>query len=211
MYTMNSHSLSRRRFFRSLFLVYSLVLSSTVLLALNFAAGAADPTVEPPSPAASSECATPDNGVPEPLQIPARERSKHLTALGVDQWHKHAQSGKGIKIAILDSGFRGYKNYLGKALPEHVTVHSFRADGDLESRDSQHGILCGEVLHALAPDAELLLANWDPERPDQFLAAVRWARKEGARIISCSLIMPSWSDGEGNGPVHMELSRLLGN
>jgi subtilisin family serine protease len=138
------------------------------------------------------------------------ERSKHLAALGVDQWYTHGQSGKGMKIAILDSGFRGYRAYLGKALPDQVTVHSFRSDGDLEARDSQHGILCGEVLHALAPDADLLLANWDAERPDQFLAAVRWARKEGARIISCSLIMPSWSDGEGNGPVHKELSRLLG-
>src|SRR5205823_6531801 len=34
---------------------------------------------------------------------------------------------------------------------------------------------------------------------------------QGARIISCSLIMPSWSDGEGCGPVHDTLSRLFGD
>src|SRR5262249_25799698 len=33
---------------------------------------------------------------------------------------------------------------------------------------------------------------------------------EGARVISCSLIMPSWSDGEGNGPVHQALASILG-
>ena len=83
--------------------------------------------------------------------------------------------------AVLDSGFRGYCQYLGKALPARVTVHSFRDEGNLEARDSQHGILCAEVLHALAPEAELLLANWEPDRPDRFLAAVRWAREQGLR------------------------------
>src|SRR5262249_47430804 len=34
---------------------------------------------------------------------------------------------------------------------------------------------------------------------------------QGARIVSCSVIMPSWSDGEGGGPVHEGLTRLLGD
>jgi subtilisin family serine protease len=115
-----------------------------------------------------------------------------------------------VKIAILDSGFRGYHDFLGTILPERVTARSFRGDGNLEAKDSQHGILCGEVIHALAPDADLLLANWEPDRPEQFLAAARWARAQGARLISCSVIMPSWSDGEGGGPVHDALRRILG-
>jgi subtilisin family serine protease len=130
--------------------------------------------------------------------------------MGVDRWHQHGYRGRGVKIAVLDSGFRGYRAHLGKSLPAHVTVRSFRTDGNLEARDSQHGILCGEVLHALAPEAELLFANWDPDRADQFLAAARWARRLGARIISCSLIMPSWSDGEGGGPVNAALAEVLG-
>ncbi len=114
-------------------------------------------------------------------------------------------------MAVLDSGFHGYQAHLGAALPPTVKVHSFRFDGNLEAKDSQHGILCAEVIHALAPEAELLLANWEPERPDQFLAAVRWARQEGARILSCSIIMPTWSDCEGHGRIHEELAHLLGS
>src|SRR6202008_4990249 len=95
-------------------------------------------------------------------------------------------------------------------LPEHVTARSFRADGNMEARDSQHGILCGEVVHAIAPEAELLFADWDIGRVDQFLEAVRWARQQGARIITCSVITPSWSDGEGGGVVHQALAGLLG-
>jgi hypothetical protein len=173
-------------------------------------AAAASPRLDDRACPPSAECATPDSVVLEPLPFPSRERAKHLADLGVDHWHKQGFRGQKIKIALLDSGFRGYKAFLGKELPEHVDTRSFRADGNLEARDSQHGILCAEILHAFAPDSELLFANWDPDRPDEFLAAVRWARQQGARVLSCSLIMPSWSDGEGNGPVHEELSRLLG-
>jgi subtilisin family serine protease len=138
------------------------------------------------------------------------ERHQHLAAMGVVRWQAAGYRGRGVKVAILDTGFRGYRAHLGAALPAHVTVHSFRDDGDLEGKDSQHGILCAEVIHAIAPEAELLLANWDWGCPEQFLAAVRWARSQGARVISCSCIMPSWSDGEGGGAAHRELAALLG-
>jgi subtilisin family serine protease len=141
---------------------------------------------------------------------PALQREKHIAALGASAWYAAGCRGQGVKVAVLDTGFRGYGAFLGKALPAKVAVRSFRADGDLEARDSQHGILCGEVIHAIAPDAELLFANWDGDRPDQFLDAVRWARQQGARVLSCSVIMPTWSDGEGAGPVHEALAKLVG-
>ena len=89
-------------------------------------------------------------------------------------------------------------------------MRSFRFDDNLEGRDSQHGILCAEVIHALAPEADILLANWEPDNAEQFLKAVRWARQEGARVISCSMIMPGWSDGEGGGSLHWSLAEILG-
>jgi subtilisin family serine protease len=139
-----------------------------------------------------------------------RRRSDHATRLGVHQWQAAGYRGRGIKVAVLDSGFRGYRSHLGRALPERVAVRSFRSDENLEARDSQHGILCGEVVHALAPEAELLFANWEPNHPAKFLEAVRWARAQGAHLITCSVIMPNWSDGEGGGGVHAELARILG-
>jgi hypothetical protein len=155
--------------------------------------------------------AAPDSGTRLPDARPALQRIKQLARLGVDRWHAAFHRGRGIKIAVLDSGFRGYRQFLGNALPDRVAARSFRGDHDLEAKDSQHGILCAEVLHALAPDAELLLANWEPDRSDQFIEAVRWARAQGARIVSCSVIMPSWSDGEGGGPVHERLTGILGD
>ncbi len=163
----------------------------------------------PDFPAAGEE-ATPDCAPVAWSGDPVARRAQILAQLGVERWHRLGYRGQGVKIAVLDSGFRGYRAHLGKSLPARLTVRSFRADGNLEARNSQHGILCGEVLHALAPEAGLLFANWDPDRPDEFLRAARWARQQGARVISCSLIMPSWSDGEGGGPVNDALARVIG-
>jgi subtilisin family serine protease len=163
------------------------------------------------APARVPEQSGPDVAVPPQVGSPAWHRKQLLARLGVEPWHTQGHRGRGVKVAILDSGFRGYRDPLGKALPARVTARSFRDDGDLEARDSQHGILCAEVIHALAPEAELLLANWEPERPDSFLAAARWAKEQGARVLSCSLIMPSWSDGEGGGAVNTKLAAILGS
>lgn len=150
----------------------------------------------------------------DPIEVPREtleQRREHLARLGVPAWFDRGYRGQGVKVAVLDSGFRDWRNFLGKGLPQRVQARSFRKDGNLEARDSRHGILCAEIVHALAPEAELLLANWEPDSPDSFLEAVAWARREGARILTCSLIMPSWSDGEGGGAVHERLRRLLGN
>jgi hypothetical protein len=141
----------------------------------------------------------------------AHDRQQHLQRLGVPGWHAAGYRGQGVKVAVIDSGFHDYRDYVAGALPADIIVRSFRLDGNLEATDSQHGILCGEVVHNLAPDAELLFANWEPRRPETFLEAVRWARSQGAKIVSCSCIMPEWSDGDGGGAVHAELARLLGN
>jgi subtilisin family serine protease len=143
-----------------------------------------------------------------PAPVVPRERC--LADLGATAWHAAGYRGQGVKVAVLDTGFRGYRAFRGKALPARVTARSFCSDGDLEARDSQHGILCAEVVHAVAPEAQLLFANWEPDRPDHFLEAVRWAREQGARVVSCSVIMPTWSDGEGGGAIHEELTKLLG-
>jgi hypothetical protein len=170
------------------------------------------PAREAPRPASAASLEqTSERLLPEQLEAPALERRLHLDELGASRWHQQGCRGQGVKVAILDSGFRDCRQFLGKGLPSQIRARSFRKDQNLEARDSQHGIFCAEVVHAIAPEAEILLANWEPDNPLAFLQAVRWARSEGARIISCSLIMPSWSDGEGGGSVHAGLNRILGD
>jgi subtilisin family serine protease len=164
----------------------------------------------PPAAGPSAEEATPDCGTAAAGGAPALQRSEHLRRLGISRWHAAGFRGRGVKVAVLDAGFRDYRAQLGKALPAHIIGRSFRADDDLEARESQHGVLCAEVVHALAPEAEILLTNWDSERPESFLEALHWVREQGAHILTCSLIMPSWSDGEGGGAVNEAVARLVG-
>ncbi len=139
----------------------------------------------------------------------AVQRRQAFARIGLDKWHEAGQRGQGVKVAVLDSGFHEYRSMLGKALPANVTVKSFRRDGNFDTAESQHGILCGEVIHAMAPDAELMLVNWETDRPATFLQAARWAIDQGAKVLSCSLIMPSWSDGEGGGGINEELAKTV--
>ena len=159
----------------------------------------------------TGSAATPDSFIPADNSAPQKLRQRILEELGVSKWHKAGFRGRGLTIAVLDSGFRGYREHLGKSLPAAVAVQSFRQDVNLEASESQHGILCGEVIHSLAPEARIVFANWEPDRPEKFLAAVNWAKTQGAKVISCSVIMPTWSDGEGHGCVHQALTKILGN
>src|SRR4051794_28925839 len=62
-----------------------------------------------------------------------------LATVGADRWHAAGQRGRGMTVAVLDSGFRGWHEHLGAALPpaSHVRVRSFRDDANFEARNSQ--------------------------------------------------------------------------
>src|SRR5438552_1973025 len=94
-----------------------------------------------PAPAVALEEATPDATVPAIVSDPQAQRVQHLAQLGVLRWHGAGYRGRGVKVAILDSGFRGYRDHLGHALPGHVPVRSFRADRTPEAKDRPDGIL----------------------------------------------------------------------
>lgn len=180
-----------------------------VLILLTLGGMKGEPFHFPPTPAVNQDIT--EQMTPETRGVVAGSREELFERYGVQRAHRAGWRGQGRTIAVLDSGFRGYREALGRGLPAKVLVKSFHRQGDLEARDSQHGVLCAEVLHALAPEARLILANWDPDQPDSFLQAVRWAKEQGARICTCSVIMPSWSDGEGGGQLHLTLAKLLGD
>ncbi|NIM11398.1 MAG: S8 family serine peptidase [Candidatus Aminicenantes bacterium] len=101
----------------------------------------------------------------------------------------------GVKVCVLDAGFKHYQDLLGVELPETVTVRSFTDSGDIEA-DEVHGTACAEIVHDMAPDAELYLANiyWDSDVQD----AVNWAIQQEVDIISYSL-GSYWGAGDGTG------------
>ena len=131
-----------------------------------------------------------------PIQPLLHATSEGVHTTGAHQYHGlTAFKSSGVKVLVLDVGFKGYRDLLGEELPETVTTHSFTDDGDIEA-DEVHGTGCAEIVHDMAPDAELFLANvyWTSDLID----AIEWAVEQEIDIISYSL-GSYWGPGDGTG------------
>jgi subtilisin family serine protease len=134
------------------------------------------------------------------VRRPIRAR-KHVESEGVGKTGAHhyhdlpAYKSNGARVCIIDAGFEGYRDLLGSELPDSVTISSFTEEGDIEAFES-HGTACAEILHDMAPDAELFLANiyWNSEVVD----ALNWALQQDVDVISYSM-GTYWGAGDGTG------------
>lgn len=125
--------------------------------------------------------------------------SEGVEKTGADLWQNVIpyRPGENVKVCILDVGFSGYQALLGTELPSSVTVRSFRSDGDLFVSD--HGTACAEVVHDMAPDAEILLVNFGTDVEHR--KAVNWIIDQDVSVISCSVGWFNIGAGDGTGPI----------
>ena len=131
--------------------------------------------------------------------VPSEVVSEGVGVVGADQWHSSGIRGQGVKVGVLDGGFAGYQELLGVELPGSVVTRSFRADGDLTGGGEGHGTAVAEIIHDLAPDAQLYLVNFDTEV--EMGNAVDWLIARGVRIINHSVGWPVAGPGDGIGPI----------
>ncbi len=107
-----------------------------------------------------------------------------LNVIGARNWQNSRFTGKGVKVGIIDIGFKGYSSLLGRELPQHVTAAYTGSVSDFNS--TAHGTACAEIIHDIAPDAELFFVNV-ADREVSFLQAVSWLRAQGVDVISSSM------------------------
>ena len=107
-------------------------------------------------------------------------------------------TGKGVKVAIIDGGFAGLPSLQGTGdIPKNVTTADF-CDGGFYA-DTEHGSAVTEVVHEMAPDAQLYLACTEDEA--SVLAAEQWAKSKGVSIINFSIGFFLSGRGDGSGIV----------
>ena len=72
-------------------------------------------------------------------------------------YDNHYVRGQGVKVAIIDGGFKGADELSGD-LPARSRLrgHDFTGEG-LYAGDEVHGTACTEIIHDVAPEAELYL------------------------------------------------------
>lgn len=107
------------------------------------------------------------------------------------------KSAQPVKIAVIDVGFYSYNYLIGNELPENTRLKSFLNDGSAGS--GIHGTGCAEIIHDMAPDAELHLIPVD--EISDLHAAVNYCLEQGIKIISMSLAWEGSGARDGTGPI----------
>ncbi|MDG1988562.1 MAG: S8 family serine peptidase [Acidimicrobiales bacterium] len=118
--------------------------------------------------------------------------SEGLDQLGVPEWHAAGHTGTGITVAILDLGFGGLDDVPADDLPADLVEIAFDSDGII-NRLTDHGTQMAEIVHDVAPDAELVAMTFTDEK---FAEAVAWLEFAGVDVVSFSM---EWTDGPLDG------------
>jgi hypothetical protein len=134
--------------------------------------------------------------------------SEGVGRTGADAWRNlPAYRTAAAGVCVLDAGFSGYDDLLGAELPDSVKVRSFRADGDLAADD--HGTACAEIVHDMAPDADLFLVAFDTDVEEH--AALDWIVRQDVGVISYSMGWYNAGAGDGTGPICADVETAAAN
>ncbi|MBL7198553.1 MAG: S8 family serine peptidase [Anaerolineae bacterium] len=138
--------------------------------------------------------------------IPPSVISQGVRVIGADKWHKEGYAGAGIRIGILDCGFRGYAELLGTELPAAVQAQTFvRGLADVNDSGTRHGTAVAEIIHEIVSEATLYLADYGCRSTAQG-QAVEWLLEQDVHIISNSTgSLAAPMDGSG---WHAQLAQM---
>jgi hypothetical protein len=126
------------------------------------------------------------------------------TLQGATAWQAASTKGTGIRVGIIDGGFAGMAERLGRGLPATVVARCYSAVGTsssalkaCEAGGESHGTEVAESLVAMAPGVELYVAN--PISPADDIATVDWMLSQKVRIINLSGGSGFVFEGPGDG------------
>jgi hypothetical protein len=142
-------------------------------------------------------------GVTE-VRLPDRAVPMGVTSEGVQpsrahEWVQAGKTGAGVKIGIIDVGFgKLAESQAAGELPATGTRLTYSSAGCLDAAvKTEHGTNVAEVVHDMAPGADLYLAC--VEDTVSFSAAADWLDQQGVKIISSAVGFLSPAGGRGDG------------
>ena len=139
----------------------------------------------------------------EPHRVrPRYELTEGYGAMFRQDWHAEGATGRGVKIAILDVGFAGYEDQLGRELPSSVETWSVSELGG-----STHGTAVAEIIHDIAPGAELSLYQFATDV--EFLDAVQTIADSKNHIVNGSVGFDNIWHADGTSPYTQAVDLLV--
>ena len=111
-------------------------------------------------------------------------------------------TGNGIKVGVIDAGFVGVPSLQNRGELPALSSRDFTGEGiyqqgRLSAREGRHGTACAEIVHDVAPDAEIYLYKVN--------CLVSWANakdaaiEESLDIVTVSMSFPVTGFGDGTG------------
>ena len=135
--------------------------------------------------------------VREPARpVPESVRGQGVASTGAALWHKVGARGAGVKVAVVDLGFSGYRRSQGTGdLPESAVKVDFCGPGGFDA--TSHGTAVAEIVAEMAPEAKLYLVCIKDVAG--LGLAVAYASAHGIQIISHSASWFNTARGDGSG------------
>lgn len=115
------------------------------------------------------------------------------------EWAWGGATGKGVRVAVIDSGVESDHPWLDDAVKGGMIVESDarRKEGVKYTQEPKprdlfgHGTACAAIIHKLAPEAEIysvrVLGKDLSGRAIQFAGGLRWAIQNGMQVLNLSL------------------------
>ena len=126
---------------------------------------------------------------------PQETISEGVYRIGALANHSAGVKGQGVKVAIIDGGFKG-ANKLSGDMPARWNYYDYTGEG-IYAGDSVHGTGCAEIIHDVAPEAELYL--YKTGDIVDFENAKDRAIRDGIDVISYSGSWFGFGFGDGKG------------
>jgi hypothetical protein len=139
------------------------------------------------------------SGIRRPLLL--QEQSvvnEGVAAVDADVWHALGDDGSGVKVAVIDGGFANYTNRIAAGdLPASLTTKNFCTADEGGFTGDIHGSAVAEIVHAMAPGAQLYLVCADTSV--ELYNAVKYVEDQHIPIVNFSAIYFNAGRDDGSG------------
>lgn len=120
-----------------------------------------------------------------------------------------------IKVAVLDNGFYGYQDEIGKNLPENTVYHPGKtSDADSLGTTSSHGLFMAELMSQIVkkaiPKVDFEIHLFNSFGYTKFEDAVNTVIKEHFDVVLCSQLWEFGGSGDSKGFINAVVDRAIG-
>jgi len=121
---------------------------------------------------------------------------EEIQATGAAAWQAAGLTGAGVKVAVIDSGFKGLPDRIAEGeLPSNAVTVNY-CGGEYYTA-TQHGAAVAEIVHEMAPDSQLYLICTNSDVG--MSAAVSYVENQGVAVVNQSR-NGYFGRGDGTGP-----------